>query len=173
MMQKATRYHGLRGLFLALVLAALTVAGLEFKSWRDAEHAALAEQRDRDQAAALVQQILKVDTAEVPKLLPELEGYRRWADDRLRTELAQADPKSRERLHASLALLPVDADQADYLCGRLLEAEPRESSARRLSRVPCWPRRAQKLSFASLIYFLDSPHVATGSRNRRLLSLIG
>jgi hypothetical protein len=126
MMHKATRYHGLRATLLALVLVALTAAGLEFKAWRDAERAAVAEQRDRDQAAALVQQILKVDTAEVPKLLPELERHRRWADDRLRTELAQADPKSRERLHASLALLPVDADQADYLCGRLLEAEPRD-----------------------------------------------
>ena len=34
--------------------------------------------------------------------------------------------KSRQKLHASLALLPVDATQVDYLYGRLLDAEPHE-----------------------------------------------
>ena len=33
---------------------------------------------------------------------------------------------SRQKLHASLALLPVDATQVDYLYGRLLDAEPHE-----------------------------------------------
>ena len=36
------------------------------------------------------------------------------------------DDQSREHLHASLALLPVDATQVDYLFNRLLKATPSE-----------------------------------------------
>ena len=39
---------------------------------------------------------------------------------------AEADKDARQELHASLALLPVDATQVDYLYGRLLDAEPHE-----------------------------------------------
>ena len=38
----------------------------------------------------------------------------------------KAAAKSQQKLHASLALLPVDATQVDYLYGRLLDAEPHE-----------------------------------------------
>src|SRR5262249_47022598 len=37
---------------------------------------------------------------------------------------AEASQDARKQLHASLALLPVDAGQAEYLYGRLLAAEP-------------------------------------------------
>jgi formylglycine-generating enzyme required for sulfatase activity len=36
----------------------------------------------------------------------------------------ESEPQSKERLHASLALLPVDPDQVDYLYERLLNAGP-------------------------------------------------
>ena len=46
---------------------------------------------------------------------------------RLGAMLAQSsDESSREHLHASLALLPVDASQVDYLFKRLLDATPSE-----------------------------------------------
>ena len=51
--------------------------------------------------------------------------YRKWADPLLREENDKA-VTSRQKLHASLALLPVDPGQVDYLNGRLLDAEPRE-----------------------------------------------
>ena len=44
----------------------------------------------------------------------------------LREAYDGAPPKSSRKLHASLALLPVDAGQVDYLYGRLLEADARE-----------------------------------------------
>ena len=44
----------------------------------------------------------------------------------LRDENDKAAANSREKLHASLALLPVDPGQVDYLYGRLLDAAPHE-----------------------------------------------
>jgi hypothetical protein len=52
--------------------------------------------------------------------------YRKWTDPDLRREYGEAAMNSRRKLHASLALLPVDATQVDYLCGRLLDAVPQE-----------------------------------------------
>src|SRR4029077_19909496 len=37
-----------------------------------------------------------------------------------------SDDQGRDRLHASLALLPVDATQVDYLSNRLMSAAPSE-----------------------------------------------
>jgi formylglycine-generating enzyme required for sulfatase activity len=108
MMRKADRYHGLRG---AALLLALAVAG-----WASFEvHGEL-------RANFLVQTIEQAETT--PDLLrlidDDLPRYRRWADRRLR-DMAEAAPDgSKVRLHAALALLPVDDGQADYLAGRLL-----------------------------------------------------
>jgi hypothetical protein len=55
-----------------------------------------------------------------------MEDYRKWTDALLRDEYQKAPPNTRQQLHASLALLPVDRTQVEYLHGRLLEAEPRE-----------------------------------------------
>ena len=52
--------------------------------------------------------------------------YRRWVDPSLRSELEKRSDDSRQKLHASLALLPVDASQVDYLFNRLLKATPSE-----------------------------------------------
>src|SRR5262249_42672720 len=50
----------------------------------------------------------------------KMARYRHWIDPLLR----EVSAKSPQRFHASLALLPVDPGQVDYLFGRLLEAEP-------------------------------------------------
>ena len=55
-----------------------------------------------------------------------MRGYRRWVDPSLRSELEKSSDGSRQKLHASLALLPVDATQVDYLFDRLLKATPSE-----------------------------------------------
>ena len=48
-------------------------------------------------------------------------------DSSLRSELEKRSDDSRQKLHASLALLPVDASQVDYLFNRLLiKATPSE-----------------------------------------------
>ena len=55
-----------------------------------------------------------------------MRDYRRWVDSSLRSELEKGSDGSRQKLHASLALLPVDATQVDYLFNRLLKATPSE-----------------------------------------------
>ena len=56
-----------------------------------------------------------------------MRDYRRWVDPRAEaSELDKASDDHARQLHASLALLPVDATQVDYLFNRLLTATPSE-----------------------------------------------
>jgi formylglycine-generating enzyme required for sulfatase activity len=121
MMRKAGRYHGLRAAALLLALALAGWAAFEV-------HGSL-------RANFLVQTIEQAETSPaVLRLIDDdLPRYRRWADPQLRHLAETAPDESKERLHAALALLPVDDGQADYLAGRLLSpsTEPRAVSALR------------------------------------------
>ena len=77
-------------------------------------------------ASSLVQSLGIASTTEVPGLVQQLDGHRRWANPRLKTMAQSADDTSQEKLHASLALLPVDASQLPFLEKRLLVASPTE-----------------------------------------------
>jgi serine/threonine protein kinase/formylglycine-generating enzyme required for sulfatase activity len=121
MMRHAGRYHAVRGLALAVLLVALTLAGLGVRGQ-------VVEQNRATHAAGLVRQLLRAETAQLPDILKELQGYRTGADPLLRQEQEQAEEGSSEKLHTSLALLPVDEGQADYLYRRLLDAEPTQLS---------------------------------------------
>jgi hypothetical protein len=75
------------------------------------------------------------------------------------------DENSRERLHASLALLPVDATQVDYLLKRLLAASPGELHVLRDALMPhsfaltpkLWTGlESAKLGDASLLPFVGA-----------------
>jgi formylglycine-generating enzyme required for sulfatase activity len=112
MMRKAGRYHALRGLVIAVFL---TLAGWGFYEG----HGTL-------QAHALKDRLLDADTAEVPAIVMDMAPYRRWLDPLLRDAYEEAGNDPRKQLHASLALLPVDAGQKDYLYARLLDADPRD-----------------------------------------------
>lgn len=118
MMAKAGRYHAVRLLVLAVLL---TLAG-----WGSYQG------YGRLQAEALRDQLLKADIKNVPSIVEDMAPYRRWIDPLLRDACQRAEvgkePDSRTRLHASIALLPVDAGQTDYLYLRLLEAAPQEIS---------------------------------------------
>jgi formylglycine-generating enzyme required for sulfatase activity len=119
MMRQATRYHALRGMVLAALLLGVTLVGLGIRS-------RVAEQKKAEHAAGLVQRLLDADSAQVPGIVAELEEYRAWADPLLRDANDEAANGSRQKLHTSLALLPVDAGQLDFLYARLLESDPRE-----------------------------------------------
>ena len=119
MMGRATRYHAVRVAILGVLLAAAMCTGLAIRQQ-------VVEQQKATHAAGLVQAVLNADTAQVPAIIGEMSEYRKWADPLLRQENDQAAANSRRRLHASLALLPVDASQVKYLYGRLLDAEPGE-----------------------------------------------
>jgi hypothetical protein len=55
-----------------------------------------------------------------------MRDYRRWVDPALKQEYKKASEGSPQRLHASLALLPVDPGQVKYLFDRMLKASPTE-----------------------------------------------
>jgi formylglycine-generating enzyme required for sulfatase activity len=129
MMRRATRYHAVRGVLLAAAVALLTITGLTWRRQID-------EHNNEQHAAALVDRLIDADTAEVPGVIAEMDGYRRWTDPRLQAEAAQASEGSRRKLHVSLALLPVDAGQVDYLTGRLLNAKPHEVPVIRQALLP-------------------------------------
>jgi serine/threonine protein kinase/formylglycine-generating enzyme required for sulfatase activity len=119
MMRKATRYQAVRGLALVLVLLALSATGWVMRN-------RIVEQSNAQHAAGLVQRLLDAETPQVPGIVAEMQGYRDWTDSLLRDEYRKAQPNSRPQLHASLALLPVDPGQVDYLYRRLLDADPHE-----------------------------------------------
>ena len=94
----------------------------------------------RLKAHALRDRLLEADTAEVPGIVKDMAPYRRWLDPLLHEAYAQAekDNDPRKQLHASLALLPVDSGQVEYLYGRLLEAAT--AGSRRDSRGVVGPQ---------------------------------
>src|SRR5947209_20596086 len=119
MMSRAGKYHAVRGMALGLLLAVATVTGVAIREQ-------VVEQRQATHAAGLVQRLLDADTAQVPQVVGEMAEYRQWTDPLLREEMDKAADKSRQKLHTSLALLPVDGSQVPYLYDRLLDAEAHE-----------------------------------------------
>jgi serine/threonine protein kinase/formylglycine-generating enzyme required for sulfatase activity len=114
MMAKATRYHAARGTALVLLLTLLGFYGWEVYG--------------RFKAHELRDQLVNADTSNVPGIVDKMGPYRRWVDPLLLEARVQAvvDQNPRKLLHTSLALLPVDSSQADYLTHRLLDAKPHE-----------------------------------------------
>jgi formylglycine-generating enzyme required for sulfatase activity len=112
MMDRAGRHYAVLGLAFAALLAVVGWGGYEGYG--------------RFKAEALRDQLLRADTQNVPGIVEEMSPYRRWTDRLLQEAYQQAGPGSRARLHASMALLPVDAGQTTYLYTHLLDATPQE-----------------------------------------------
>jgi len=120
MMKRAGRFHGLRSLGLAAAAALLAAVGLNI--WNR-----VVEANQATAARGLVQQIVSADTSKVPDIIGAIKtSDRRWTDAKLRQIAADAPENSKEKLHASLALLPVEPGQVEYLYRRLLDANPGE-----------------------------------------------
>jgi eukaryotic-like serine/threonine-protein kinase len=119
MMRRASQYHAMRGTLLGVLLAVATVTGLAIRDQVE-------EKRHATHAAGLVQAVLNADTSQVPGIIESMAAYRRWTDPLLNDENEKAAAHSRQKLHASLALLAVDPGQVAYLYDRLLDAEPHE-----------------------------------------------
>ena len=115
------RNKGVAVLSAAAVFAVLAGSGIGLAIRNHAQ-----EQNQADHAAGLVRQLLAAKIDKVPPIIREMEDYRLWADPLLREENDRAGVGSPQKLHASLALLPVDPGQAAYLYDRLLDADPHE-----------------------------------------------
>ena len=119
MMRRAGRVYGFRGVLTFALLSAGVLAGIAVRR-QDIE-----TQRSTH-AANLVQQVLVADTSQVPDIVESMRDYRQWVNSSLSSELDKSSDDSRQKLHASLALLPFDASQVDYLFNRLIKATPSE-----------------------------------------------
>jgi eukaryotic-like serine/threonine-protein kinase len=112
MMRETAKYFSVRLFFLASVLTLSAWGLFEGLMYWNANN--------------ITSLIKSADTSQIPQYLPVPEFFERWTTPLLRQLYAESTPDSKERLHASLALLPVDATQVDYLYGRLLKAAPHE-----------------------------------------------
>ena len=121
MMRKASRYHAVRGAILAFLVAVSIITGLRIRDQ-------VIEREKANYAVGLVGRVFDANITQVPGIIKEMEAYRAWTDPLLHDAYAQAetDNDPRKQLHASLALLPVDSGQVDYLYGRLLQGQSQE-----------------------------------------------
>ena len=129
MMKRAGRVHGLRGLGTAALVAVLITLGLYVRE-------GVAESNRATEAAGLVKQVLKADTAQVPGIVDSMKDYRRWVDPALKEALGKAEKGSPDELHARLALLPVDAAQVEPLFNWMLAVGPEVATVIRQSLEP-------------------------------------
>ena len=119
MMRKAGRVHAVRGLVALLLLVGAAFTGLMIQHQ-------ISVDKQATTAVGLVQRLLDADTAQVPEIVGSISDYRRWIDPELKKTIGEAADTSSRKLHASLALLPVDPSQVDYIYSRLLNATPGE-----------------------------------------------
>jgi formylglycine-generating enzyme required for sulfatase activity len=129
MMGKAGQFHAVRAGVVAVLVAVATFTGLTIRD-------RVEEKQKASHAAGLVQAVLNADIAQVPAIVGQMTEYRQWTDHLLREENSKAADKSRQKLHTSLALLPVDASQVKYLKDRLLDAEAVEVAVLRDALFP-------------------------------------
>ncbi len=119
MMKRAGRVHGVRSVLSLVLVGCVVLGGLAVRR-------RLIEDRSATHAEGLVEQVLKASISQVPGIVDSMRDYRRWVDPALKKALAKSSEDAPKKLHASLALLPVDASQAEYLYDRLLNADPTE-----------------------------------------------
>jgi serine/threonine protein kinase/formylglycine-generating enzyme required for sulfatase activity len=119
MMRKAGKYHAVRRAAVVLLLAVATFTGLTIR-----EH--VVQRQTAIYAEGLVLRVFDANITQIPDVIEALNEYRAWTDPLLTQLQAQSANNPRMQLHASLALLPVDSSQVEFLYGRLLKAEPPE-----------------------------------------------
>jgi formylglycine-generating enzyme required for sulfatase activity len=87
---------------------------------------------------ALRDRLLNADTIDVPAIVADMTPFRHWINPLLREAYQEAEEShdARKQLHTSLALLPVDPNQKEFLYNRLLDAKPHEVPVLRDALLP-------------------------------------
>jgi serine/threonine protein kinase/formylglycine-generating enzyme required for sulfatase activity len=154
LMRQASRYHLVRLGVIAVILVLIGWAGFE-------GHGML-------QARLLRDRLLDAPVSETPRIVDEMAAYRRWADPVLRQARtdAESNADAAKLLNLSLALLPSDAGQADYLYERMLTANLPQLL---VIREALYPHR-QELS-ERLWVLLEKPESDAGKRFRAACAL--
>jgi formylglycine-generating enzyme required for sulfatase activity len=125
--RRRTRFLVATSLFVAAAMTALGLfALLQLRR---------TEQAQREHALAQVDAIVEANPQAIPAMIKNLAPSRRWVDPRLR-ELLVLESNPSKRLRISLALLPVDPDQALYLSERFMHVTPDEFILVRDALVP-------------------------------------
>jgi serine/threonine protein kinase/formylglycine-generating enzyme required for sulfatase activity len=155
MMRQAGRFLAVRSALLAAFLVLLLLVG-----W---------EGFGRVRAQALMGEMLSASTENVLPIVEKMAAYRRWLDEPLRQAHAEAKATgdARKQLNTSLALLLVDPGQRDYLCDRLLDAEPHEVGVLRGALAPHGEALRQRLWAV-----VERPPVGKESRRLRAASAL-
>jgi hypothetical protein len=119
MMKAATRRYAACGLLAAALLGGSTLGALAIRRQ-------VVEQHRATQARGLMAQLLVADRDALPAIIASLDGYRHWVDRPLATIARDPARTPKERLHASLALLPIDPTPAPALLdqGTIFEVDP-------------------------------------------------
>ena len=113
MMKRAGLVHSSRTLAALLVLGLFTWLSIEgYGTLR---------------ASSLAESLRTANTSDVPALVQQMDGYRRWVNPLLKTLVQSADDKVGRDSTLSLALLPVDPSQLTFLEKRLLTPHPLNS----------------------------------------------
>ncbi|WP_422927598.1 protein kinase domain-containing protein [Singulisphaera sp. PoT] len=116
MMRVANRHHLLRAGGVAVGVFLVGLAGARFFD-------RLAEEHENAQARALVRSLIDAKMPRVLEIAAEIGKDRRRFDHLLR-DVVSGEANPSQKLHARIALLPVDAEQTGPLFDHLLECDP-------------------------------------------------
>ncbi len=154
MMQRAGSRHAMHVLLLGAGLIFLLLFAREGYRWQ--------------RARALRDRLLEATTEDVPAIVNEMGPFRRWLDSELERAYTEAAASRdvRRQLHSSLALLPVERRQIDYLCDRLKAGSPSEVLVIRSALRPFAADVA-----ARLWTVLENKKAAAGERLRAACAL--
>ena len=120
MVGKAGQVHGARSGLATMAAALIIGVGLYIS-------VQVEDRQNRTYATAIVQSlVVAANTADVENVILELDKYRQWATPLLQEIADHNLSNSKERLHASLALVRHDPSKVDYLADRLLTGKAEE-----------------------------------------------
>jgi serine/threonine protein kinase/formylglycine-generating enzyme required for sulfatase activity len=120
-MKRADRVLAFKGARVLALVGAVVVIGLVINQQA-------IEDSNARHASGLVDSLMKAEMTRLPEIVDSMSAYRRWTDPMLRRIEGGAPDGSRQKLYASLALLPVDKGQADRILSYLSKSDPVQMS---------------------------------------------